>query len=105
MLSVASLLSGRALQRTALYRALSTRGGNELSVGECIAYHAARQPHAPAVTEGTTGRTLTYEELECRSNQLARTFLDRLRGRDPVGRICTLAMHNSVELMQAAVAI
>ncbi|MEU5979940.1 long-chain-fatty-acid--CoA ligase [Streptomyces sp. NPDC047315] len=40
---------------------------------DAVRRHAARRPDAPAVTEGT--RTLTYDQLDRRSNRVARALL------------------------------
>jgi long-chain acyl-CoA synthetase len=57
---------------------------------ECsLTRHAEQQPAAPAVIMGGTGATVTYAQLEARSNQCARLFADRgLEPGDHVALFC-----------------
>ncbi|WP_156660811.1 non-ribosomal peptide synthetase, partial [Mycobacterium sp. 852002-10029_SCH5224772] len=56
-------------------RAILTRPGTPASIPELFGAQAARTPHAPAVTY--EGRSMTYRQLDERSNRLAHMLVDR----------------------------
>ncbi|MCV7225641.1 AMP-binding protein [Mycolicibacterium komossense] len=68
-------------------------------IGTQISALAALDPEAPAVTAG--GRTLTRAELDASTNRLARAYAEIGVG---VGDYVTIAVPNSIEWIQAAVA-
>ena len=58
------------------------------------ASHAVRDGAKPAVIMGSTGETMTYAELDARSNQLAQVFLaEGLRPGDHVAIFLENALH------------
>jgi fatty-acyl-CoA synthase len=61
-------------------------------------FHAERRPDLPAVIMGGSGATLTYGQLDRRSNQLAHLFRDR--GLVPGDHVAVL-MENTVEYLEA----
>jgi bile acid-coenzyme A ligase len=69
------------------------------SIGVQISALAGAEPNAPAVTSG--GRTLTRSELDRSTNRLARAYAELGVG---VGDYVTIAVPNSIEWIQAAVA-
>ncbi|MCA2265613.1 non-ribosomal peptide synthase/polyketide synthase, partial [Mycobacterium marseillense] len=56
-------------------RKILTQDSTRASIPELFAAQAARAPHAPAVT--FEGRSMTYRELDERSNRLAHLLIDR----------------------------
>ncbi|GFG96177.1 hypothetical protein MTIM_20560 [Mycobacterium timonense] len=56
-------------------RKILTQDSTPASIPELFAAQAARAPHAPAVT--FEGRSMTYRELDERSNRLAHLLIDR----------------------------
>lgn len=70
-----------------------------ISLSRILAYWADRIPDAPAVTH--EGTTLTFSELEARSNRLARVYADLgVKENDFV----TIALPNSIEFFEASFA-
>lgn len=68
-------------------------------IGAQISALAAQAPDSPAVTSG--GRTLTRSELDASTNRLARAYAELGVG---VGDYVTIAVPNSIEWIQAAIA-
>ena len=78
------------------------------SIAQCLAFHAKRTPDAIAVTEaggGLAERSVTYAELEERSSRLSHAYAAKLGAAAALGRIVTLALPNSIELLEAACAV
>jgi bile acid-coenzyme A ligase len=71
------------------------------SIGTQLSRLAALDPDAPAVT--CAGRTLTRAELDRSTNRLAHAFAERGVG-VRVGDYITIALPNSIEFLQAAIA-
>ncbi|MEU9609110.1 amino acid adenylation domain-containing protein [Streptomyces sp. NPDC048057] len=67
---------------------------------ECIQQRAAATPDAPAVLCG--GRELSYEQLNARSNRLARELISRGVGPE---RVVALAVPRSVDMVVALLAV
>ena len=76
------------------------RSGAELPIGELLAFHAAKDPSRPAITFGDI--TITYAELDARSNRRARQLADLGVGQDD---FVTLAMPKSIEIYEILFAI
>jgi bile acid-coenzyme A ligase len=76
-----------------------TQSGQVPPIGTQISALAALAPDEPAVT--CDGRTITRGELDSSTNRLARAYAERGVG---VGGYVTIALPNSIEWMQAAVA-
>ena len=77
------------------------------SIALVLKWHAQNTPDALAVTEASNGlpeQSLTYAELDARSNRLAHAYAAMLGDNNPIGRIFTLALPNGIELMAAACA-
>ena len=77
------------------------------SIAKCLAFHAQQRPNALAVTEaggGAAERSISFAELDRRSSRLAHAYAAALGDVNPFGRIITLALPNSIELMTAACA-
>ena len=70
-------------------------------IGTQLSRLAALDPDAPAVT--CAGRTLTRAELDRSTNRLAHAFAERGVGVG-VGDYITIALPNSIEFLQAAIA-
>ena len=85
-------LSGAAALKAALVTGIP--------MGRLPAYHAARNPKAPAVTLG--GETLSRQDLDIRSNRRARQLA--AEGVRP-GDLVTLALPNSLEFYETTFAI
>ncbi|OBK74685.1 AMP-binding protein [Mycobacterium sp. 1274761.0] len=69
------------------------------TLGTRVSMLAADKPDASAIT--CSGRTLTRRELDSSTNRLARAFAERGVG---VGDYVTIALPNSIEFLQAAIA-
>jgi len=76
------------------------RSGTELPIGELLAFHAAKDPSRPAITFGDV--TVTYAELDARSNRRARQLADLGVGVDD---FVTLAMPKSIQIYEILFAI
>ena len=72
---------------------------SEISMARAVSWLAEQDPARPAVTHGET--TLTRQELDRRSNQLARAYADMGVGQDD---LVTLALANGIEHYLAAIA-
>lgn len=70
-----------------------------LSISRAISLHAAERPHEPALTCGD--RTLSWLELDRRTNRLARAYAALGVGPDD---LVTIALPNSTEFFEAALA-
>lgn len=70
-----------------------------ISLSRVLAYWAARQPDAAAVTH--ENRSLSWAELEARSNRLARAYADRGVGPDD---FVTIALPNGIAFFEATFA-
>lgn len=70
------------------------------SISSIISQHAAERPHDPALTCGDT--TLSWQELDRRTNRLARAYADLGVAPDD---LVTIALPNSTEFMEAAIAV
>ena len=70
-----------------------------LSISRAISHHAAERPHDPALTCGDV--TLSFSELDRRTNRLARDFAARGVGQDD---LVTIALPNSTAFFEAAIA-
>jgi bile acid-coenzyme A ligase len=68
-------------------------------LGTQVSELAQRAPDDPAIT--CDGRTITRAELDASTNRLARVYQDRGVG---VGDYVTIALPNSIEFLQAAIA-
>ncbi len=75
-------------------------GASLLPIGELLAFHARRNPKKPAIT--CDGVSVTYEELDVRTNRKARQ-LRRLGVCE--GHVVTLAVPNSLEFYETVFAI
>ncbi|PVC83858.1 non-ribosomal peptide synthetase [Streptomyces sp. CS090A] len=97
--SLGVLLDG---EEETLLRDWNPRGGHPdaLSVLDRFARAAHLRPDAPAVTSG--GRTLTYAELDARTNSLARHLISR--GAGPEERVALL-LPRSLTLVEAVLAV
>ena len=74
--------------------------GDEVTAREMTpSFHADRAPNSPALILGSTGRTLTYRELDERSTRFARAL--RSRGIGPGDHIAIL-MENHPAFLEAA---
>ena len=71
-----------------------------ISISRAIALHASERPDAPALTCGDT--TLTWHELDRRTNRLARAYAELGVVKDD---FVTIALPNSTAFMEAAIAI
>lgn len=72
----------------------------DATLQELVASHAARTPHAIAVSTAT-GETLTYAELDTRANQLAWALRDRGAGDGTVVGVC---IEPSIDMIVALLA-
>lgn len=77
-----------------------TAGPSSMPIGELLAYHASIDPRRPAVTFGEV--TLTYAQLDARSNRKARQLAE-LGVKE--GDVVTLALPNGLEFYETAFAI
>jgi bile acid-coenzyme A ligase len=71
----------------------------EMAAGAALRWHASRRRDAPAIT--CAGTTITFGELERRTNRLARTF--ERRGVRP-GDFVTIGLANGIPFYEATVA-
>ena len=71
-----------------------------MSISRAISLHAGERPHDPALTCGDT--TLSWLELDRRTNRLARAFADM--GVVP-GDLVTIALPNSTAFFESALAV
>jgi bile acid-coenzyme A ligase len=71
-----------------------------LSISRAITHHAGERPHDPALTCGET--TLSWLELDRRTNRLARAFAGM--GVEP-DDLVTIALPNSTAFMESALAV
>jgi bile acid-coenzyme A ligase len=72
----------------------------QMSIAKCLSYWVERKPNAPAVTDDSG--TLSFRDLDCSSNRLARVYESR---GVQVGDYVTIALPNGIEFVQAALAI
>ncbi len=70
-----------------------------LSISRAITHHATERPHDPALTCGDV--TLSFSELDRRTNRLALDFAARGVGQDD---LVTIALPNSTAFFEAAIA-
>jgi bile acid-coenzyme A ligase len=71
-----------------------------MSISRAITHHATERPHDPALTCGDT--TLSWNELDRRTNRLARAFADL--GVEP-DDLVTIALPNSTAFIESALAV
>src|SRR5437763_9073425 len=71
-----------------------------MSLGRAMTWLAERDPDRPAVTN--EGRTVTRQQLDRRSNQLARAYADLGVGQDD---LVTIALPNGIEFYESAIAV
>jgi len=71
-----------------------------MSIGRALAWHAAQDRHRPAVTDAA--EMITRQELDLRSNSLARAYADLGVGQDD---LVTIGLPNGVEYYLACAAI
>lgn len=79
---------------------MTTMNSGAMPIGELLAYHAARDPARPAVT--CNDITLSYGELEARSNRKARQLA---QCGVVEGDIVTLAVPNGLEFYETVFAV
>ena len=71
-----------------------------ISIGKIIAWQANRRPDHPALTY--ENQTLSWLELEQRTNRLARVYQQRSVAQDD---LVTIALANSIEFYESAIAV
>ena len=71
-----------------------------MSIGKIIAWQANRRPDHPALTY--ENQTLSWLELEQRTNRLARVYQQRSVAQDD---LVTIALTNSIEFYESAIAV
>jgi bile acid-coenzyme A ligase len=70
-----------------------------MSISRAVSHHAAQRPHDPALTCGDV--TLSWSELDRRTNRLARAYAELGVSADD---LVTIALPNSTEFFEAALA-
>ncbi|HJQ58720.1 MAG TPA: AMP-binding protein, partial [Vineibacter sp.] len=80
--------------------ALQPAPESAIPMGSLPAHHAARDPRRPAVTQDNV--TVSWSELEARTNRRARLFAARGVGE---GDFVTIALPNSIEVYETSFAI
>ena len=71
-----------------------------MAIGKIIAWQAGRRPDHPALT--CENQTLSWLELEQRTNRLARVYQQRGVTQDD---LVTIALANSIEFYESAIAV